>query len=226
MRVMLELDAVAAAFEAGAVIRTVNFHLTPERRGAEYERQFALYAQHFDPVTAEDLDQVMATGQWHKSKRGLILAFYNGYRNNFDVARPLLDRHGLVGWFFVVTGFVNAADQWSFAADHHMTCGSDETPGSRIALSWDEIATLDSSHVVASHTRTHSRASVDRQRLWEETCGSQDDFMHRLGHPVRTIAWNGGAAYGEYREADRAVDAAGFQFVVSNLRIQRLRDWT
>jgi peptidoglycan/xylan/chitin deacetylase (PgdA/CDA1 family) len=168
----------------------------------------------------------MATGQWHKSKRGLILAFYNGYRNNFDVARPLLDRHGLVGWFFVVTGFVNAADQWSFAADHHMTCGSDETPGSRIALSWDEIATLDSSHVVASHTRTHSRASVDRQRLWEETCGSQDDFMHRLGHPVRTIAWNGGAAYGEYQEADRAVDAAGFQFVVSNLRIQRLRDWT
>ena len=226
MRVMLELDAVAAAFEAGAVIRTVNFHLTPERRGAEYERQFALYAQHFDPVTAEDLDQVMATGQWHKSKRGLILAFYNGYRSNFDVARPLLDRHGLVGWFFVVTGFVNAADQWSFAADHHMTCGSDETPGSRIALSWDEIATLDSSHVVASHTRTHSRASVDRQRLWEETCGSQDDFMHRLGHPVRTMAWNGGAAYGEYREADRAVDAAGFQFVVSNLRIQRLRDLT
>ncbi len=223
---MLELDTVAAAFEAGAVIRTVNFHLTPEWRAAEYERQFALYAQYFDPVAAEDLDRVMATGQWHKSKPGLILAFYNGYRNNFDVARPLLDRHGLVGWFFVVTGFVNAEDQWSFAADHNITRGTDETSGGRIALSWDEIAALDGSHVVASHTRTHSRASVDRERLWEEAYGSQHDIMHRLGHPVRAIAWNGGAAYGHHPAADQAVDAAGFQFVVSNFRIQRLRNWT
>ncbi|GEO16028.1 polysaccharide deacetylase family protein [Microvirga aerophila] len=222
---MLELDAVAAAFEAGAVIRTVNFHLTPERRRADYERQFALYAQYFDPVTAEDLDRVMTTGQWHKSRPGLILAFYNGYRNNFDVARPLLDRHGLVGWFFVITGFVSAADQWSFAADHNITCESDETLGTRIALSWDEVATLDGAHVVASHTRTHSAASVTREKLWDEASGSQDDFIHRLGHPVRAIAWNGGAAYGEHPEADQAVDAAGFQFVVSNLRIQRLRDW-
>jgi hypothetical protein len=222
---MGETDAVAAAIEAGVVIRTVNFHLTPERRRAEYERQFALYARHFDAVTAEDLDQVMAAGRWHKSKPGLIVAFYNGYRNNFDVARPLLDQHGLVGWFFVVTGFVNANNQWSFAVDHNITCGSNETQDGRIALSWDEIAALDGSHVVASHTRTHSRASVDQARLWEETCGSQDDFMQRLGHPVRALAWNGGAAYGEHPEADQAVDAAGFQFVVSNLRIQRLRDW-
>jgi hypothetical protein len=46
--------------------------------GAEYERQFALYAQRFDPATAEVLDRVMATGHWHKSKPGLVLAFYNG----------------------------------------------------------------------------------------------------------------------------------------------------
>ena len=223
---MLELDAVAAAFETGAVIRTVNFHLTPERRAAEYDRQFALYAQYFDPVTAEDLDRVMATGQWHKPKPGLILAFYNGYCNNFDVARPLLDQHGLVGWFFVVTGFVGAADQWSFAADHNITCGSDVSPSSRIALSWEEVAALDGPHVVASHTRTHSAASVDLERLQDEAGGSQDDFIQKLGHPVRAIAWNGGAAYGEHPAADQAVDAAGFQFVVSNLRIQRLRDWT
>jgi peptidoglycan/xylan/chitin deacetylase (PgdA/CDA1 family) len=223
---MLNLDAVAAAFDAGAVIRTINFHLTPERRRTEYDRQFALYAQYFDPVTAEDLDRVMATGQWHKPKPGLILAFYNGYRNNFDVARPLLDRHGLVGWFFVVTRFVSAADQWSFAARHKITCGSDETPGSRIALSWDEVAALNGPHVVASHTQTHSAASVEPDRLWREASGSQDDFIQRLGHPVRAIAWNGGAAYGEHPAADQADDATGFQFVASNLRIRRLRDWT
>ena len=95
-----------------------------------------------------------------------------------------------------------------------------------MALSWDEVAALDGPHVVASHTRTHSGASVDPGRLREEASGSQDDFKQRLGHPVRALAWNGGAAYGEHPAADQAVDAAGFQFVVSNFKVQRLRDWT
>jgi peptidoglycan/xylan/chitin deacetylase (PgdA/CDA1 family) len=223
--VMPEADNIARAFDAGAVIRTVNFHLTPARRTLEYDRQFALYAAHFASVTQDDLDCVMRTGRWKKPKPGLILAFYNGYRNNFDVARPLLEKHGLVGWFFVVTGLVNAADQRGFAVNHNITCGDDKSADGRLALSWDEIAALDGPHVVASHTRNHSRASIDPTRLPDEVGGSQKDFVCRLGHPVRAIAWNGGASYGEYQAADQAVDAAGFQFVVSNLKIQRLRDW-
>jgi peptidoglycan/xylan/chitin deacetylase (PgdA/CDA1 family) len=222
---MSESDVIARAFDAGAAIRTVNFHLTPSRRTIEYERQFALYAEHFVSVTAEDLDHVTGTGQWKKPKPGLILAFYNGYRNNFDVARPLLEKHGLVGWFFVVTGFVDAADQRAFAINRNITCGDGESVDGRLALSWGEIAALDGPHVVASHTRNHSRASVDPTRLPDEVGGSQEDFVRQLGHPVRAIAWNGGAAYGEYQAADQAIDAAGFQFVISNLKVQRLRDW-
>src|ERR671913_868262 len=215
---MPEADIIASAFDAGAVIRTVNFHLTPARRTMEYDRQFACYAAHFASVTANDLDYVTRTGQWKKPKPGLILAFYNGYRNNFEVARPLLEKHGLVGWFFVVTGLVNAADQRAFAVDHNITCQDDESADGRLALSWDEVAALDGPHVVASHTRSHSRACIDPTRLEDEVGGSQEDFVRRLGHPVRAIAWKGGAAYGEYQAADQVVDAAGFQFVVSNLK--------
>ncbi|MET0428087.1 MAG: polysaccharide deacetylase family protein [Microvirga sp.] len=215
---------IAEAFTAGALIRAVNFHLTPRTREDQYDREFALYARHFEPVTAEDLDDVMTGGRWRKSKPGLILAFYNGYRNNFEVARPLLEKHGLIGWFFIVTGFVNASDQPAFAARHSIT-PDDPAPDGRMALSWDEVALLDRSHVVASHTRSHARASLGAAELEAEAGGSQRDFVSALGHPVRAFAWNGGAAFGEHPDADRALEAAGFQFVMSNFRIQRLRHW-
>ncbi len=214
---------IAEAFTAGALIRAVNFHLTPSTREAQYDREFAFYARHFDPVTADDLDEVMTGGRWRKSKPGLILAFYNGYRNNFEVALPLLEKHGLIGWFFIVTGFVDASDQSTFAARHSIT-PDDAAQDGRMALTWDEVAILDRSHVVASHTRSHARSSLGAAELRAEAAGSQQDFIAALGHPVRAFAWNGGAAYGEHPEADRALDEAGFQFVMSNFRIQRLRD--
>jgi peptidoglycan/xylan/chitin deacetylase (PgdA/CDA1 family) len=216
---------IAEAFTAGALIRAVNFHLTPATREAQYDREFALYARHFDPVTADDLEDVMTGGRWRKSKPGLILAFYNGYRSNFEVALPLLKKHGLVGWFFIVTGFVDASDQSAFAARHSIT-PDDAVQEGRMALTWDEVAILDRSHVVASHTRSHARSSLGAAELRNEAAGSQQDFIAALGHPVRAFAWNGGAAYGEHPEADRALDEAGFQFVMSNFRIQRLREWS
>ena len=49
-------------------------------------------------------------------------------------------------------------------------------------------------------------------------------FGKHLGHPVRAFASLTGPAYGENAETDRLVDAAGYQFVFSNFRIQRIRD--
>lgn len=219
---MDEADELLRSLSAGPLIRVVNFHLTPKSRSDAYDREFALYADHFTPVAENDLDVLFATGQWHKAKPGLILAFYNGYRNNFDVALPLLEKHGLIGWYFVVTGFVDAVDQSAYAAGHGITSAIDERGDGRLAMSWDEIRSLSRSHVVASHTRQHARATMPEGHE-DAACGSQEDFRRELGRPVRAIAWAGGAAYGECPAADRAMSLAGFRFVMSNFRIQRLR---
>jgi hypothetical protein len=216
-----EADALARALSQGPLVRVVNFHLTPVWRRDEYDRHFALYANYFAPVTEEDLDVFLATGEWHKAKPGLIPAFYNGYRNNYDVALPLLERHGLIGWFFVVTGFVDAADQNIYAAAHGITPAADERGDGRIALSWDEVRALSHAHVVASHTRGHTQAAASEGHE-DAALGSQEDFQREIGRSVRTIAWAGGAAYGENPEADQAVITAGFRFIVSNFRIQRV----
>jgi peptidoglycan/xylan/chitin deacetylase (PgdA/CDA1 family) len=154
--------ALAEAFSRGSPIRAVNFHATPARRAAEYDRQLAELAERFAPCTEDDLEGFLRTGRWPRKRPGVIVALYNGYRDNHDVMRPLLDRHGLTGWFFVVTGWTGCepSGQVAFACDHGIGLVEGEYPDGRHALSWDEVRALDGAgHVIASHTRSTVRVS-------------------------------------------------------------------
>lgn len=206
-------------------LRVVNYHLTPASRAAVYDREFAALAERYAPVREDDLAEYIATGRWPMQRDGVLPVFYNGYRNNYDVARPLLDRHGLVGWFMAVTGFTDCApaDQIAFARAQRLSLGAQDYPDGRHALSWDELRVLDAGHVVASHTRTHSRVTLeDTAAIESEIVGAQQDFIRELGHPVRAFAWLFGGRYGENPSADAAVDRAGHEFLFSNLAVQRL----
>lgn len=210
------------------LVRAINFHNTPRTRAGEYERQVEQYARRFSPVREDDLDRYLQTGRWGQTKPGLIVALYEGYRNHYDVMVPILERHGFVAWFFVITGFVNAPvpGQVAFGREHDITPIPDEYPDGRIALTWEELRRLDGRHVIASHARSHTRlSSLDAVAMESEVIGSQRDFEHHLGHRVRAFVSYAGPAYGEFAPADRLMDQAGYQFVFSNLRIQRLRAW-
>ncbi|HVG46871.1 MAG TPA: polysaccharide deacetylase family protein [Rubellimicrobium sp.] len=222
----MDEGTLARGFAAGAPIHAVNFHNTPATRAAEYDRQLGMLAERFGPCTEDDLLTFLATGRWGRPRPGVVIALYNGYRNNFDVMRPLLEKHGLVGWFFVASGYVDCpvAEQLAFGAAHTLATVEGEYPDGRYALSWDEVQALDrAGHVIASHTRTHTRVSAgDPVALEAEIVGSQEDFRRALGHPVRAFAWLMGGAYGENPAADALVDRAGYEVLFSNFRVQRL----
>ncbi|HZY69081.1 MAG TPA: hypothetical protein VFE52_10855, partial [Devosia sp.] len=63
---------------------------------------------------------------------------------------------------------------------------------------------------------------TDSAALESEIVGSQQDFTRELGHTVRSFAWLFGGAYGENRLADAMVDRAGYEFLFSNFKVQRL----
>lgn len=220
------VDGLVRGFAAAAPIRVVNFHNTPATRAAEVDRELASLAERFSPASEDDVAAFLATGSWPRRKPGVIVALYNGYRNNHDVMRPLLERHGLVGWFFVATGYLSCppADQLAFGAAHTLSTLPDEYPDGRYAMSWDEVRSLDrAGHVIASHTRSHARVSADDEAALEaEIVGSQEDLARELGHPVRSFAWLMGAPFGENPVADALVGRAGYEFLFSNFRIQRL----
>lgn len=207
-------------------LRVVNYHLTPAHLAHHYDREFAALAARYTPVGEDDLACYLATGCWPLGRDGVLPVFYNGYRNNYDVARPLLEKHGLVGWFMAVTAYSScpAAEQEAFAARHTLSTVPGEYPDGRSALSWDELRALDGPHVVASHTRNHTRIGLhDAAVLDQEIVGAQQDFIRELGHPVRSFAWLHGGRYGNDPLADAAVDRAGYEFLFSNFSVQKLR---
>lgn len=222
---MISAPTHADALARGPVLRVVNYHNTPRARAAQYDAEFAALAAQYAPVREDDLDRWLDSGRWPHDRPGVIPAFYNGYRNNFDVARPLLEKHGLVGWFFAVTAYSSCPprDQPAFTATRTLATVPQDYDDPRSALSWDELRALDGPHVVASHTRNHTVVGMDDPaRLEDEIVGAQDDFRRELGHPVRSFAWLFGGRYGDHPLADAAVDRAGYGFLFSNFNVQRL----
>ncbi len=213
-------------FESHPVIRAVNFHNTSRAQAAHYEHQLAEYSKRFTSVNQDELMDYLTTGRWNKSKPGLIVSVFEGYRNSFDVLTPLIEKFGFIGWYWVITGFINTPipEQSTYADHHDIDMLTHEYPDGRYAMSWDELRQIDKKHVIAGHTRSHTLLSkLDPEVQRQEVIGSQEDFKKNLEHPVRGFVSLTGPAYGENGDIDKLIDAAGYDFVFSNFRIQRIR---
>lgn len=83
----------------------VNFdrlQISPEL----FARQVESLARTYRVVSLADAIQGFLSGQgW--PERGLAITFDDGYRNNLEVAAPILQRLGLPATFFVTAGFVD-----------------------------------------------------------------------------------------------------------------------
>ncbi len=217
---------LAELFATRPVIRAVNFHSTARANADHYDKQLAQYSKFCTSVNEDELDEYLTTGRWHKSKPGLIVSVFEGYRNSYDVLLPLIEKHGFVAWFWMITSFINAPvpEQLSYAEHHDIDMLTHEYPDGRYALTWDELRQIDRKHVIASHTRSHTLlASLPPPVQYQEVIGSQEDFKKNLGHPVRGFVSLTGPAYGENADIDRLINQAGYDFVFSNYRIQRIR---
>lgn len=73
---------------------------------ADFEREAALLTRFFTPVTFADLKRAREDEQ-PLPPNPLILTFDDGYRDNAEVAAPVLRRHGLSACFFLTTGFLD-----------------------------------------------------------------------------------------------------------------------
>lgn len=194
-------------------LRAVIYHDTPKCFSASLERQFAFYQKHFSSVTRKDLDQFFQTGQWQKSKPGLIITFDDGLKSNFEWAYPLLEKFGFTGWFFVPTGFVDTPweKQLTFAKEHDIV--PFESNGmNRLAMNWEEIRRLDQNHVIGCHTRSHLRMSEELAKdvLQKEIVQAKDDLENRLGHPIDLFCWVGGELPTYTRQAYEIIQKTGY----------------
>jgi hypothetical protein len=219
-----EAAQVQDALVGGRLLRVVNYHDTPVSRREEFRTELQGYAERFDPVTAADVLDFFATGRWRSERPGVVPAFFDGFASAVRCAAPLLAETGLVGWFYPPTEFLDVApeDQRAFAHAHDY--GVLEHPADRLAMTWEELATLAKDHEVCGHTATHA-ASPDVR--------TDDDVTRQVREPVRRLtevcgrppaawAWLGGSPFAPDAPGDRAVLAAGIPLLTSNATLERL----
>jgi peptidoglycan/xylan/chitin deacetylase (PgdA/CDA1 family) len=72
---------------------------------AEFDAHMAYVRQHFHPVSVDEVLEARRTGR-PLPPDSVLVSFDDGYRDNFEHAAPILQRHGMKGLFFVTTGHV------------------------------------------------------------------------------------------------------------------------
>jgi hypothetical protein len=215
-----------AALAGGAFLRVVNWHNTPERGRRRLRAELVAYLRDHRPVVPADLDRLFDTGRWGHDRPGLLVAFYDGYRNGATVAAPVCDELGITAWFMPPTGFLDtpAELQHAYADAHDIDLVAEERDQARVAMTWDELAELSRRHVVAAHTATHAAlddvvapADVEREvlspvrRIAEVTGRTPAAQVFRFGRPhdAASPAW-------------QAAARAGVRYALSNTAVERM----
>ena len=215
-----------AHYRAGRHIRVVNFHNTPAARAADYERQLAPYAAAFAPVTVADLDRLFETGEWGLDRPGVIPVLYEGYRNNVEVALPLIERLGLVAWLFIPTAWLDVEPdrQATFADAHDIGLPGDADRADRLAMRWSDVRVAADRHVICAHTATHAAADSirDEASVEREIREPKRKLEAASGRPVEVFAWLFGAPDGGNAVADAALRSAGYRYLFSNTAVERI----
>ena len=222
------MSELATGMAQGRAVRLVNFHATPRYREAEFRQQIEAYSKTFEPITASNFADAVA-GRWPHDRPGLMPTLFEGYRDNLDVLLPILEEFGFTGWFFIPSAFLSvpAHDQRSFAGSHCLHLPEhDEYPDRRIALNWDEAREIARrGHAFACHTRTHNELTPQTMRsvLVDEIVAAKTEMEAELGDEVSMFCWLGGAEIGVNAEADAMLREAGYRYLFSNFKIQKLQ---
>ncbi|MFI7386236.1 polysaccharide deacetylase family protein [Streptomyces sp. NPDC049813] len=216
-----------ADLRAGHFLRVVNYHNTPASWKDELVAELRGYARDFATVDVDDLERFARTGVWHKPRPGLLPVFYEGYRDNYDVAAAACEEAGVTGWFFICTAFVETPPdaQYAYALDHRIKLVPENPQGERIAMTWDEIGDLHRrGHVVTPHTASHAlaRTVLSPADIEREVHAPKRLMDRATGGSALCTAWLEGTSWSGGSAADRALVEAGYRFVFSNTMVQRL----
>jgi peptidoglycan/xylan/chitin deacetylase (PgdA/CDA1 family) len=72
-----------------------------------FDQQVRYLARNFDLIGLDDLQQVLQRPLESTINRFVMITFDDGYRDNFELAYPILRSHNATAAFFVTTGFID-----------------------------------------------------------------------------------------------------------------------
>jgi len=185
-------------------IRAVNYHGTPKKYQYNFEKQLIFLKQNYSLVKIEDLENLLS-GDWKKEKPGLIISFDDGVKSNYDVAMPLLEKYGFIGWFFIPVGLIGTGnckpkDKISTKDCSYMT--------------WEDLDKLSKRHIVGCHTLTHCRFfnNTSEHQLENEIVKSKEVLEKKLNIRNDIFCWVGGEEKTYTAKAAKFIREAGYKY--------------
>ena len=152
--------------------------MAPKRSFARQMRLLA--ALGYEVVSAEELARCLRE-QRLPARRTAVITIDDGYADNYEVALPVLRRHGFGATIYLVAGRLGASNDWN----------SEGTAKDRPMLSLEQIRTMREDDIqFGSHTQTHcSLPDVSDEVAAREIEGSRTDLEQTLETPVTTFAY-------------------------------------
>ncbi len=164
-----------------------------------FERQMAiLKALRYRTTSLQRLGEALRGGE-PLPRRTVVITIDDGYRDSYEVARPILRRRGFSATLYPVSGRLADANDWD----------ADGAAKGRPLLSPEQLRELrGEGFEVGAHTRTHrSLAGLAEEVASAEVGQSRSELEAALGAPVATFAY----PYGEFDDAAvEVVERAGF----------------
>ena len=114
-------------------------------------------------------------------KRAVVITIDDGYRDNFEIAYPLLRRHGYPASLFPVSERIEGGNDWDVEG----------AVAGRPMLSLQQIKEMRAGGIdFGAHTRTHcALPDLDDGEMESELRGSREDLEAALGEKVETLTY-------------------------------------
>ena len=204
----------AYAWQFRSRMTVVAFHRVTDEIAADgltcgprkFEAFCRFFSKHFRVVALSE--QVSACRRGADMGGTLSITFDDGYRDNIDVAAPILKRLGLPATFFITTGFIGS--QFVPFWDRHLS----RQPG---WMTWDQVRQLrDFGFEIGNHTENHlDMGSADPETVTGELARSKKRLVDELHCESTLFAYPFG---GRHQISDRSrslVIEAGFDCCLS-----------
>lgn len=172
--------------------------------------------RHDMTVSAEAFDQQMAWLVNNTAIRplakvtggapGVAITFDDGFRDNLELAAPILARHAITAHLFMVAGRPGGT----------LPDEPDRERGQ--LMNWDELrAWRDAGHGIGAHTLNHARLShLSREEQEREILGSKTVLEDILAQPVDTFAYPYGSIRDYNAHSVELVKSVAFKSAFSN----------
>lgn len=148
-----------------------------------FDRQVGWLAELYDFWTARDAYAAFLRGEDPAGK--IIVTFDDGYEDNFEFARPVLDAHGVRATFFALPHYAGKPNGWNRKANY-----------TACHMGWEQLWHLAADgHEIGSHAVTHRPLdTLDPGSAEEELVASKRMLEERLGVGIGSFSYPYGRA--------------------------------